>query len=481
MRICFIASEIAPLAKTGGLADVAGALPRYLHGRGHDVRLFMPLYSSIGLGALNADHVPNVQDVELRLGPHRYSFSLLQAHLPGSTTPVLLVHCPAAFDRPTIYTNGPDEHLRFLVLQRAVLESCQRMGFAPQIVHCNDWHTGLVPLMLKTLYAWDRLFEQSRTIMSIHNIGYQGVFGAGTAYDVGGEIRGLLSPSDFGAGQINWLREGLRHAHRVSTVSPTYAREIQTPIGGHGLDGTLRERGDEVVGILNGVDYADWNPALDRYLKHRYTRDDLSGKAAGKRAFLDWMNLSLPEKTPMFGIVSRLTPQKGFDLLFDTLPEVLAGRDCCLVGVGNGEARYERFFEGLQQRFPDRVVFHRGYSEEIAHLIEAAADIFLMPSMYEPCGLNQMYSLKYGTVPIVRKTGGLADSVQMWDGDSRQGTGIVFNDFDVPAMRWALQTALDLFKDRDAWTQMMRNGMAQDFSWDAQGREYENLYESLIR
>ncbi len=480
MRICFIASEVAPLAKTGGLADVAGALPRYLHDRGHDLRLFMPLYSTIGLGALNAKHLGHIENAELRLGPHRYWFSLLEGRVPGTQTPIYLVHCPAAFDRPTIYTNAPDEHLRFLVLQRAALESCQRMGFAPQIVHCNDWHTGLVPLMLRTLYAWDRLFHETRTVMSIHNIGYQGVFGAGTLYDVGGDIRGLISPADLAAGNINWLREGLRHAHRVSTVSPTYAREISTPLGGHGLDGTLRERGDEVVGILNGVDYSDWDPAVDRYLKHRYSANDLSGKLTGKRAFLDWLNLALPDTTPIFGIVSRLASQTGLDLLFYTLPEVLAGRDCGLVALGSGERRYEQFFEDLQHRFPDRVVFHRGYNEELAHLIEAAADIFLMPSMYEPCGLNQMYSLKYGTVPVVRKTGGLADSVQMWDPVTRQGTGIVFHDFDVPAMRWALHTALDLFRDRDAWLQMMRNGMAQDFSWETQGKQYESLYQSLI-
>ncbi len=480
IRICFIASEVAPLAKTGGLADVAGALPRYLHGQGHDIRVFMPLYSQVGATGRNTTAVASVQNVELSLGAHRYVFSLLEAQLPGSTMPIYLVHCPAVFDRPTLYTSGPDEHLRFLVLQRAALESCQRMVFAPQIVHCNDWHTGLVPLMLKSLYAWDQLFAASRTVMSIHNIGYQGVFAGGTAYDVGGEIGWLLADGDRHAGQINWLREGVRHAHRVTTVSPTYAQEICTPEGGHGLDLDLRARWDGVVGILNGVDYSEWNPQTDRYLKHRYGPQDLSGKAATKRSLLDWMNLTLPESAPLMGMVTRLTPQKGIDLLFDALPEALASRECGLVALGSGEWRYESFLADLQRRFPDRVVFHRGYNEELAHLIEAASDTFLMPSMYEPCGLNQMYSLKYGTPPIVRKTGGLADSVQMWDPNTRQGTGIVFNDFDVPAMRWAIHRALDLFKDRDAWHQMMLNGMAKDYSWDAQGKEYEQLYEQLI-
>lgn len=472
MRICFVASEVAPLAKSGGLADVASALPRYLHAQGHDIRVFMPLYSSIGTAPLNAVAVAEVQNVELRLGPHTYRFSLLETRLPGSQAPLLLVHCPEAFDRPSIYTDGVDEHLRFLVLQRAALESCQRLAFAPQIIHCNDWHTALLPLLLKSVYAWDSLFARTRTVLSIHNIGYQGVFPLATHYDVGGDVRALLTPNSH---ELNWLREGIRHADKVTTVSPTYAVEICTAAGGYGLDGILRERGD-VVGILNGVDYTEWNPATDRYLQHRFSAADLSGKAATKRSLLDWLNLPVAPATPVAGMVSRMTVQKGFDLLFDTLPQILQTRDLCVLVLGSGERRYEDFFTGLQRRFADRVVFHRGYHEELSHLIEAACDIFLMPSLYEPCGLNQMYSLKYGTVPIVRRTGGLADSVQMWDPATRQGTGIVFNDFDVPAITWALHTALDLFKDTDAWQQLMRNGMAQDFSWDAQGAQYVELY-----
>jgi starch synthase len=478
LRICFIASEVAPLAKTGGLADVAGALPRYLHEQGHDVRIFMPLYSSIGYPGLRTTPVATAQGIDLSLGPHRYRCSLLETRLPDSNVPLYMVHCPEAYDRPWIYTLGPDEHLRFLVLQRATIEGCQRLGFAPQIFHCNDWHTALVPMLLKTAYSWDRLFADTRTVLSIHNVGYQGVFGAGTIYDVGSDVRHLVAPETWSGG-FNWLREGVRHAHCVTTVSPTYAREICTPIGGHGLDGALRARADGVIGILNGVDYRDWDPATDRYLKYRYSAQDLTGKAATKRALLDWLNLPVADSTPLIGIVSRMTSQKGFDLLFETLPEILTGRDVCCVALGSGDGRYEDFFAWIQTRYPDRAVFHRGYHEELAHLIEAASDMFLMPSMYEPCGLNQMYSLKYGAVPIVRRTGGLADSVQMWDPQTRQGTGIVFNDFDVPGLRWALHFALDLYKDQGAWRQLVRNGMAQDFSWQKQGEEYEKLYASL--
>jgi starch synthase len=480
LRICFIASELYPLAKTGGLADVAAALPRYLHGQGHDVRIFMPMYSSIGMAALNANPVHNVQNVELRLGAHTYWFSLLETRAPGSSVPVFLVHCPAAYDRPAIYTTNPDEHLRFLVLQRAALESCQRFAFAPDIVHCNDWHTGLVPMMLKSVYAWDRLFQRTRSVMSIHNIGYQGVFSANVSYDIGGDVRHLMDPVTTARGEMNWLREGIRHADCVTTVSPTYAKEICTPEGGHGLDGVLRARPAGVIGILNGVDYSEWDPATDRYLKHHYTREDLTGKAANKASLLDWMNLPAPAGTPLMGIISRMTSQKGFDLLFDTLPETLSMRDLCLVALGSGEWRYEQFFTQLQQRFADRVVFHRGYHDELAHLIEAASDMFLMPSMYEPCGLNQMYSLKYGAVPIVRHTGGLADSVRMWNPQTREGTGIVFNDFDTGGVRWAIDTALDLYKDQDAWRQIVRNGMAQDYSWQQQGRKYVQMYEALL-
>ena len=479
LRICFIASEVAPLAKTGGLADVAGILPKHLHALGHDVRVFMPLYSSIGTAARPPTPVATAQDIDLPLGAHRYRYSLLETRLPGSATPLYLVHCPAAYDRPSIYTSAPDEHLRFLILQRAALDGCQRLGFAPQIVHCNDWHTALAPMLLKGVYAWDALFSDARTVLSIHNIGYQGVFPANTIYDVGGNVWGLIAPETAAGGAFNWLREGVRLADSITTVSPTYAKEICTPLGGHGLDATLRARGADVIGILNGVDYAEWSPETDRYLTHKFSSKDLSGKAATKRSFLDWLNLPVADATPLMGVVSRLTVQKGFDLLFDALPEAIASRDLSFVALGSGEPHYENFFEDLQRRFPDRVVFHRGYNDELAHLIEAASDMFLMPSLYEPCGLNQMYSLKYGSIPIVRRTGGLADSVQMWDPVTRTGTGVVFNDFDVNGVRWAIHTALDLFKDRDAWSQLMQNAMAQDFSWERQVREYVNLYMRL--
>ena len=480
LRICFVASEVAPLAKTGGLADVAGALPRYLCDDGHDVRVFMPFYSTIATDPLGLSAVAAAQDVPITIGTREYRFSVFAGTLPRTNVPLHLIQCPALFNRAALYTNDADEHVRFLLLQRAVLETCQRLQFAPQILHCNDWHTALLPLMLKTTYAWDRLFAATRTLMSIHNIGYQGVFPLATFADIGLRDPVPLQWSETSNGRINWLKEGIVHAHGVSTVSPTYAQEIATPPGGHGLDTVIRMRGAAVSGILNGVDYDEWNPETDRHLPARFSTRDLTGKARCKEALVRRMRLDIDANVPVVGIVSRMAVQKGFDLLFDSLPSMLTQRDFALAILGNGERRYEQFFESLSSRFPGRVALQIGYDEPLAHLIEAGSDMFLMPSQYEPCGLNQMYSLRYGTVPIVRRTGGLADSVEMWNPATQTGTGIVFNDFDVPAVTWALHTAFDFHKDERGWRHLMLNGMAQDYSWQHQTGEYEGLYRGLL-
>lgn len=483
LRVCFVASEVAPLAKTGGLADVSGALPRFLHAQGHDVRLFMPLYSSIDVRkhGLQLHPVQFLQDVPLALGNHHYRFSVLTAALPGSALMIYLVHCPALYERAGIYSAAPDEHLRFLALTRAAIESCQRMGFAPQIFHCNDWHTALAPLFLRSVYAWDRLFAQTRTVLTIHNVGYQGIFGAQAAGDLSlGAGANLLHQDDLRLGRINSLKHGILYADVITTVSPTYAREICTEQYGMGLEGTLRTRGNALVGILNGVDYAEWNPATDRHLPFHYTPADLGGKDKTRAHLLKTLRLKAGKRTALLGMVSRLTVQKGFDLLFDVLPAIVARRDLAVAVLGSGESRYEEFFAQLQRRFPQRVVFHRGYHDELAHLIEAASDMFLMPSLYEPCGLNQMYSLKYGTVPIVRRTGGLADSVQLFDPDSGQGTGIVFDDFSPAAVDWAVNAAIELYGQRDLWRRIMLNGMERDFSWERQGAQYVELYQRMV-
>jgi starch synthase len=479
VRICFLSAEYSPFAKSGGLGDVAAALTRHLARRGHDLRVFMPLHGQMDLRGVEQHPVDFLQELDIRVGSRAFRYNVHTARVPGSELWVYLVDCPALFDRPRIYSDAPDEHVRYVMLTRAAFECCQRMGFAPEIVHANDWHTAFAPLLLRTAYAWDHgLFADAKSVFTIHNIGYQGVFSAGQAGDLAPGV-GVerLHQADLGAGRINPMRHAVIYADAVTTVSPTYATEICTPEGGHGLDGDLRTRGAAVSGILNGVDYDDWDPARDRYLPHHFDARDLTGKARNKEALLDLLRMPAAATTPLIGMVTRLARQKGIDLLFDTLPEVLASGAARLVVLGSGEQQYERFMHGLQERFPGRAVFYSGYSEELAHLIEAAADMFLMPSMYEPCGLNQMYSLKYGTVPIVRRTGGLADSVSHFDPASGRGTGIVFNDYDPSGVRWALATAIEWFGWPTVWRRLMQNGMRADFSWDRQVVAYEELYQ----
>ena len=483
LRICFLASEVAPLAKTGGLADVAGALGKYLHAAGHDIRVFMPLYRQIDRRALQLWPVAFLRDVPLQLGRHALRFTVYTTKLPGSEAMIYLVDIPALFERDALYGQAPDEHLRFAALTHAALLSCQRMGFAPDILHCNDWHTALGPLLLRSVYAWDQLFARTRTLISIHNIAYQGVFSASGLADVGLErLSHLVDARTLAAGEVNPLLEGIRHADHISTVSPTYAREIQTPEFGYSLDGALRARSGAITGILNGVDYEDWDPRCDRFLPQHFNAGQIGIKADLKQDFMQRLGLATQARSrlPLIGMVSRMASQKGFDLLFDALPMLLAEREFCLAVLGSGDARYEEFFTQLAHAHPTRVAFRRGYSEEHAHWIEAASDIFLMPSLYEPCGLNQMYSLRYGTIPIVRRTGGLADSVVHFDPATRLGTGVVFNDFDVGGVSWGVTTALDWYANKALWRRLVQNAMAQDFSWKKQVGEYTALYERLI-
>ena len=482
LRICFLTAEMAPFAKAGGLADVSGALLKYLHAAGHDIRLFMPGHASIERTGLEMYPVEFLQDIPLSVGAHVYRYSVQTARLPDSQAFVYLVDCPEMFGGAAIYTADPDEYRRYLLFVHAALQSCQRMGFAPQILHCNDWHTAVAPLWLRSIYRWDQLFESTRSVLTIHNLGYQGVIGPTAAVEVlAGAGLELLHQDDLRAGRINLLRHGLLYADLLTTVSPTYAREIQTAEYGAGLEDTLRGRSSSLIGILNGVDYADWDPRNDPLLPRHYGANQLGVKAGLKEEFLARLRLHSGERRPLIGMITRLVAQKGIDLLLKALPPLLATRDFNLVVLGTGEARYEAFFAALARKYPGRLAFHRGFSDEFAHWIEAASDMFLMPSRYEPCGLNQMYSLRYGTVPIVRRTGGLADSVQHFEAASGIGTGIVFNDYNEQAVSWAIGAALDLYLQKGAWRRLVQNGMAQDFSWNRQVPHYLEAYERLAR
>ena len=483
LSICAIASEVVPLAKTGGLADVASALSRQLSARGHDVRLFVPFYRQISRKDLDVTRVESLLGLPIVIGRQEYRVDIWRTRLPGSSTAVFLVESDALYARDKLYTTDPDEHRRFLVLTRAALECCRRMNFRPNIVHSHDWHAAFAPLWLRSSYKNDPVFAAARSVFTIHNIGYQGEFTAADVADLDlGPDAYLLHQDDLKAGRINALKHGILHAHAVTTVSPTYAREITTPRYGMGMEQALAARGSAVCGILNGVDYEEWDPRHDRYLPIHFGPQDLEKKAELKRNFLLRQNLRPTQgRVPLLGVVSRLTPQKGFDLLIETLPRLLQDHDIRLAVLGNGDPRYEKFFAGLAERNRGRAWFFGGYDEALAHWIEAASDIFLMPSQYEPCGLNQMYSLRYGTVPIVRRTGGLADSVVHFDPATGSGTGIVFNDFDTAAMNWALDTALQWYAQPQLWERIVQNAMRQDFSWAKQTDEYLKLFAGLLQ
>ena len=481
LKLCVLSSEILPYAKTGGLADVAGALVQNLRRLGHDVLAFMPLYSAVRTAHPELQPVLGVQQIPLAIGDREYRFSLQTASFPGTDIAMYFVDCPELYDRASFYTFDPDEHRRFLLFTRASLESCRRLGLAPDVFHCNDWHTALLPMYLKTLYSSDPLLAAARSVLTIHNIGYQGVMPSAALDDLGlGAAAARLDGGDLAHGIINPLKTGIIFADRVTTVSPTYAREICSAPLGMGMEAALRARTDPVAGILNGVDYRDWDPRHDPHLTAHFGPQDLRGKQTNKESLLAAAHLDPAATRPLIGMVTRLAEQKGIDLLFDALPALLYERDFGLVVLGSGDSRYVTFFEDLARRFPGRVSFRSGYDEALAHLIEAGSDMFLMPSRYEPCGLNQMYSLRYGTIPIVRNTGGLADSVQHFDPGSGTGTGCVFNDYDAPAVRWAVGTTLDWYGVPDSWQQLMQNAMAQDFSWTRQIVKYDSLYRELL-
>lgn len=481
LKICLTSSEFYPLAKTGGLADVCAALSAYLDEQGHDIRVLIPYYSSIDTSSLEIVPTHSLQNLSIEIGNHVLSYSIDSTVLPGTSLTVYLLRCPELYNRSGIYTNGPDEHLRFIFLSRVAIEMCQHMGFAPDIFHCHDWHTSLVPLYLKYHYAWDRLFEKTRSVLTIHNIGYQGTFPAHVLHDMGmQDMSDKLYQEDLAQGHVNFLKTGLLYADLLTTVSPTYAREILQPTYGMGLQDILRQRRNSLVGILNGVDTKEWNPRTDTLIPFTYDARATSGKKKNKQALMAELQLDCSEDNPLIGIVSRLTSQKGIDLIQSVVPRLLQQRRFSLVVLGSGEPRYERFFTELQRHYRQRVSFYRGFSNKLAHMIEAGSDIFLMPSLFEPCGLNQMYSLRYGTVPIVRRTGGLADSVQLFEPASGKGTGIVFDEYNVAALEWAMITALDLYRNKKLWLKLMRNGMAVDFSWEHQGRHYVKLFRQLL-
>jgi starch synthase len=473
VRILFVAAEVAPFSKTGGLGDVADALPQSLQGIGHDLMVVSPFYSRLHEGNHRVHRVFESVPITL-LGGEPFDAYLAE---DGRNW---FVDYPPYFEREGIYRNDGDEHRRFLFLTHAALELCRRRAWSPEIAHCNDWHTGLLPLLLRSIYQSDPVLAQTKSIFTIHNLAYQGAFGADIVADLslGNQVY-LLHQEHLRQGRLNFMEHALMYADAITTVSPTYAYEIQTPEYGVGLDGILRHRTRDLYGILNGIDTTVWNPRTDTLIPINYSESELEAKAKNKSALLERGRMDPASDRMTVGVVSRLTGQKGIELMIRPLARRLESGDINFVALGSGENRYEQALKWLASTFPRAAHFQQGYDEHLAHLIEAGADAFLMPSRYEPSGLNQMYSLAYGTPPIVRRTGGLADTVTHYDARRGEGTGFVFDHYTEVGLAWALDQALSVFENRTLWERLQKNGMAEDNSWEQRASEYDHLYRRV--
>jgi starch synthase len=474
MHIVFAASECVPYSKTGGLADVVGSLPQALAVLGHDVTVYVPRYRSTKLEnpskAIASITVPF---------DDRYRFCSILDGGVKSGVQYYFVEYPPYFDRDALYGTAlgdyHDNAERFALFCRAVMEASKVLG-APEIFHCHDWQTALIPILLETLYREDPAFTQTRCVFTIHNLGYQGLFPP--------EVLPLLMlPWDLFSmdklefyGKVNFLKGAIDSADYLTTVSRKYAQEIQTTEYGFGLDGVLRARSATLAGILNGVDYSEWNPATDPMIAVNYSAADLTGKPACKRDLLKEFGLAPETQLPVIGIVSRFAGQKGFDLI-QYIADRTAREELIVIALGTGDREYEDMFRRLNRQYPQKFAVKIEFNNRMAHKVEAGADIFLMPSRYEPAGLNQLYSLKYGTVPIVRATGGLDDTIEQYDPISGKGTGFKFREYNAEALLDAIKFAIACYRDHPKWQKLMQNGMVQDYSWASAAREYARVYE----
>jgi starch synthase len=496
-KLLLVASEVVGFAKTGGLADVAGALPRALERRGHECAIVVPLYRSTRSGPIAISPTPHSFSVPV--GTKTVPGRLWRATLPNSNVTVHLIEQPDYFERDDpsagrgLYQfalpdgqkrDYPDNCARFVFFCRAALEAMALLDYWPDVIHANDWQTGLIPVYLKEESRKTPEHDRIGSLFTIHNIAYQGLF---WHWDVPltGLPWNLFNPRQLEFyGHMNLLKAGMIYSDLLTTVSPTYAREIQTPEYGCGLDGVLRERHDRLVGIVNGVDYGDWSPATDVHIAARYDADSVAeGKALCKAALQRRFNLPVRPRTPLLAMVSRLVEQKGLSLVGAVAPPLLAEAEAQWIVLGDGEPRYHQMLRELQTRFPNQVGLTLGFDDALAHQIEAGADVFVMPSQFEPSGLNQLYSLKYGTVPVVRATGGLADTVTDCTPETMaagRATGFRFIPYTPSALLNTLRTALEYYRDRpNEWAKLVQTGMRQDWSWDRSAAKYERAFTTI--
>jgi starch synthase len=481
LNILFVTPEAVPFAKTGGLADVAGALPKFLQELGCKVKLVMPFYRMVKNAGFPLQYLG--EKIEVPMGDEILKADIYQGQL-NRDIPIYFIGRDEFFDREYLYSTPRGDYFdnaeRFIFFSKAALLFCQLMEFSPEIIHHHEWQTGLIPAYLKSIYRNDPFFSHTADVFTLHNIAYQGVFKREKFAITGLPIE-MYSPEGIEFWErINFMKAGIVYADVINTVSEKYSEEIQSPEYGYGLEGILRKRKGDLFGILNGVDYQDWDPSHDPHLVAQYNFENISGKKECKKDLLKEFNLppSLQD-SPLLGMISRLADQKGFDLLAEILEELFT-LDIAFILLGTGEQKYHDFFAQVARKYPQKAGIRIAYDDRLAHKIEAGADFFLMPSKYEPCGLNQIYSLKYGTIPIVRATGGLDDTIVNYDGATGKGNGFKFSHYDAKEFLNQIKEALRFYSQAGHWKQLLQNAMTSDFSWKRSGEAYLQLYQKAL-
>jgi starch synthase len=476
LKVLILAAEIVPFAKVGGLADVVGALPKALQALGHDVRLVMPRYRQVDPGRFHLQSI--LEAIPVSMGNYQVQVSVRQGEI-GDHIPVYMIDAPRYFDRENIF-GYTDDGERFILFCRAALETVRALSWSPDVVHCNDWHTGIVPNWLHTIYRDDAFFSNTASVYTIHNLAYHGIFGYRLLEVAGVATNGFLYPQSVESGNVvDIMGRGILFADAITTVSERYAQEILTPTFGEKLDHLLRSRRDRLFGILNGIDYQDSDPATDDYIHTQFSVQSLDRRVENKVALQQQMHLPVREDVPLLAMISRLTDQKGFDLLAQIIQPLLA-QDVQFVLLGIGDQHYHEMFQSLAARYPEQVAVFLTFNTELARRIYAGSDMFLMPSRFEPCGTSQMNAMRYGCVPIVRQVGGLADTVQEYDPSSGEGNGFVFKNYDPWEFFAAVVRAMALYRFKDIWQTLQRRGMEADHSWHASAKHYVDVYRNAI-
>ena len=490
LKILFVTSEVVPFIKTGGLADVSSALPQKLQELGHQVRIVVPKYGAIDERKYKIHEVVRLKDLTTQIGDKEVTFSLRSSFLVGAKARVQIYFLdndeyfgsrPSLYSNPLTGKNFDDNDERFILLAKSVFELIGKLGWVPDVIHCNDWQGGLIPAYHKTIYKDEEAFKSIKTLFTIHNLSFQGDFPKASFKKTGlpdelNTAKGIIHKS-----KLNFMKAGLMYADYINTVSETYSKEIcKDKDIGAGLHTILCKRQKDIAGIINGIDNAIWNPEKDKHIAKKYSAKKLADKEENKKALAEKFGFDYDPDVPVIGMISRLNDNKGFDLVEKAFNELMK-MNIHLILLGTGEKKYHKFFEEKISKHRDKFSCFLGFDDELAHLIEAGSDMFLMPSKTEPCGLNQMYSLIYGTVPIVRETGGLADTVSRFNERSKEGTGFVFKKYDHKELVKEVKRAIKVYsKDKDSWQKMMKEGMKSNFTWLNSAKNYVNLYHEII-